>query len=43
MPVLRARLLSGPISNYLFEFPPGAGVAVLGPVISVAGKALTCV
>lgn len=42
MPILRARLLFGPISNYLFEFPPGAGVAVLGPVISVAGKALPC-
>lgn len=42
MPLLRARLLFGPVSNYLFEFPPGAGVAVLGPVISVSGKALSC-
>lgn len=36
MSVLRARLLFGPVSNSLFEFPLGAGVAVLGPVTSWA-------
>lgn len=36
MSVLRLRLLFGPVNNHLFEFPPGAGVAILGPVISWA-------
>lgn len=40
MHVLRARLFFSPVNNFVFELP--AGVAVPGPVISVAGKTLSC-
>jgi len=40
--VLRARLFFSPVNNFVFELPAGFGVAVPGPVISVAGKTVSC-